>query len=100
MTDSVVAPPIVLRATVVVVGLGLWFLTQALLRYRPEGSGILGDGLHALTARLNTFLLAYPRWADRLLIVSSLGIDVLGCFVLGYGVFGPSFRPFVGLMML
>ena len=40
------------------------------------------------------------RWADGLLIVSSLGIDVVGCFVLGYSVFGPSVRPFVGLMIL
>ena len=96
MTD----PPIILRLALVVVGLGLWFLTQRLLRYRPEGSGILGDGLHTLTAPLNNLLLAYPRWADGLLVVSSLGIDVLSCFVLAYGVLGPSVRPFAGLMML
>lgn len=100
MNDHGPAPPIMLRAALVVAGLGLWFLTQALLRYRPDGSGVLGDGLHTLTGRLNAFLLAHPRWADRLLIVSSLGIDGLGCFVLGYSVFGPSVRPFAGLMML
>ena len=98
MADPVSSPPIVLRVALVVVGLGLWFLTQRLLRYRPDGSGILGDGLHTLTARLNNFLLATPRWADRLLIVSSLGIDLLGSFVLAYSIFGPSVRPFAGLM--
>jgi membrane-associated phospholipid phosphatase len=56
--------------------------------------------LHTLTARFNHLLLAHPRWADRLLIVSSLGIDTLGCFVLGYSVLGPSVRPFAGLMVL
>jgi hypothetical protein len=93
-------PPIVLRIALVAVGLGLWFLTQSLLRYRPDGTGILGDGLHSLTARINAFLLANPRWANRLLIVSSLVIDALGCFILGYSIFGPSIQPFVGLMML
>ncbi|MGH7170967.1 MAG: phosphatase PAP2-related protein [Gemmataceae bacterium] len=100
MNDYGPSPPFVLRAVLVVTGLALWFLTQTLLRYRPDGSGVLGDGLHTLTARLNAFLLAHPRWADGLLIVSALGIDGLGCFVLGYSLFGPSIRPFVGLMML
>ena len=97
MTDP---PPIVLRAGLVVIGVGLWHLTQALLRYRPDGTGVLGDGIHALTAPLNRFLVDHPPWANGLLIVSSLGIDLLGCFVLGYSVLGPSFRPFVGLLML
>jgi hypothetical protein len=100
MTDPVAAPPIVLRAGLVIVGVGLWHLTQALLRYRPDGTGVLGDGVHTLTARLNAFLLAHPRWANGLLIVSSLGIDLLGCFVLAYSVLGPSVRPFAGLLML
>ncbi len=100
MTDPVAAPPIVLRVALVVVGLGLWFLTQALLRYRPDGTGVLGDGLHTLTARLNAFFNSHPRWADGLLIVSSLGIDALSCFVLAYSIFGPSVRPFAGLMIL
>ena len=100
MPDPMATPPIVLRVVLVVIGLGLWFLTQSLMKYRPDGTGILGDGLHLLTRRIHAFLLANPRWADRLLIASSLGIDVLGCFVLGYSVFGPSVRPFAGLMML
>jgi membrane-associated phospholipid phosphatase len=100
MTDAELNPPVVLRVGLVIVGLGLWFLTQRLLRYRPDGTGILGDGLHMLTARLNNVLLAHPRWADGLLIVSSFGIDVLSCFVLAYSVLGPSVRPFLGLMIL
>lgn len=100
MIDPLPSPPIVLRVVLVVAGLGLWFLTQWLLCYRPNGTGVLGDGLHTLTARLNNFLLTNPRWADGLLIASSLVIDILSCFVLGYSVFGPSFRPFAGLMIL
>ena len=100
MSDPVAAPPIVLRVGLVIVGVGLWHLTQALLRYRPDGTGVLGDGVHTLTARLNAFLNANPRWANGLLIVSSLGIDLLAGFVLAYSVLGPSVRPFVGLLML
>jgi hypothetical protein len=100
MTDPMAIPPMALRVALVAVGLGLWFLTQSLLRYRPNGAGFLGDGLHTLTARIHAFLLSNPRCADGLLIVSSLGIDIVGCFVLGYSVFGPSVRPFVGLMIL
>ncbi|HMP04240.1 MAG TPA: phosphatase PAP2-related protein [Gemmatales bacterium] len=97
---AVAAPPILLKAVLVGAGLGLWFLTQSLLRYRPDGTGVLGDGLHTLTARFNRFLNAQPHWANRLLVASSLGIDLLGCFVLVLCVFGPSVGPFVGLMML
>lgn len=57
MIDPLPSPPIVLRVVLVVAGLGLWFLTQWLLCYRPNGTGVLGDGLHTLTARLNNFLL-------------------------------------------
>ncbi len=100
MADATAAPPIVLKAALVGVGLGLWFLTQSLLRYRPDGTGVLGDGLHMVTARWHRFLLANPKWADRLLIVSSFCIDALGLFVLGLCIFGPSVGPFVGLMLL
>ena len=48
MTDPVAIPRMALRVAPVAVGLGLWFLTQSLLHYRPDGAGIRGDGLHTL----------------------------------------------------
>ncbi len=93
-------PPTSLRIALVVAGLGIWYVTQALLKYRPNGVGVLGDGLHALTARAFRYLTAHPKAADRLLIVSSLGIDCLGVFVLVQSVIGPSVRPFVGLFLV
>ncbi len=75
MTDPMAIPPMVLRVALVAVGLGLWFLTQSLLRDRPDGTGILGDGLRKLMARIHAFVLSNPRRADGLLIVRSLGID-------------------------
>jgi hypothetical protein len=93
-------PPQSLRFAFVVVGLAIWHLTQSLIKNRPNGTGVIGDGLHTLTARAFAFLSSHPVWADRLLIVSSFGIDALGTFVLTYSIFGSSIRPFLGLLML
>ena len=67
-------------------------------RHFPE-SGI-GDGLFALTAGLNGFLQTHHAWADRLLIASSLGIDVAGIFLLLSGALGPSIRPFLAMLIV
>src|SRR5438105_15840111 len=93
-------PPSSLRLLLVIVGLAIWHFTQSLIKHRPSGTGVIGDGLHALTARAFAFFTARPAWADRLLIVSSLGIDVLGVFVLVEAIVGPSVRPFLGLLIL
>jgi membrane-associated phospholipid phosphatase len=100
MSDPAAVPPVVLRMGMVALGLGVWRLTQYLLRYRPDGTGVLGDGIHTLTAGIHRFLFANSRWANGLLIISSLFIDILGCFVLAYSVLGPSVRPFVGLLIV
>lgn len=100
MPDSPATPSIALRVALVVVGVALWHLSQSLLKHRPDGSGVLGDGIHTLTAGIHRFLLARRRWANALLIVSTLGIDLLGCFVLIYSILGPSVQPFLGLLML
>ncbi len=93
-------PPQSLRFVLVVAGLAVWHFSQALIKNRPNGSGVIGDGLHTLTARAFAFLTTHPSWADRLLIVSSLGIDALGTFVLVESIVGDSIRPFLGLLIV
>lgn len=93
-------PPSSLRVILVVIGLAIWHLSQSLIKTRPNGTGVIGDGLHTLTARVFAFLSSHPFWADRLLIVSSLGIDAFGTFLLVESIVGPSIRPFVGLLIL
>src|SRR5262249_52738315 len=100
-----VAPLMIsLRILVIVVALGLWFLTQALLAKRgsptPTGNSVICDGIHSLTAKWHRQLLDNPRRANRLLICSSLGIDLLGIYLLGSSVIGATFQPFLGLLML
>jgi hypothetical protein len=88
-----------MRAIWVAVGLALWFWTQSLIGKREFAPGV-GDGVHAWTAPLHAWLLANPAWADALLIVSSAIIDLLGMFLLAWSIFGPSIRPFLGLLIL
>jgi hypothetical protein len=106
--ESSLVPPWLIRLLVVAIGLGLWFFTQSLLGARslsPDddvGGAMLSrtDGLFILTEPVNHFLHAHPNWADALLIVSSAVIDVLGIGMLLVSIFGPTLRPFVGLLVL
>jgi hypothetical protein len=94
----------------VIAGLGGWYGTQNLIRAKKPmpadqvaAAGELlteQDGLLQLTARLNRFLNDNSRWANGLLLSSSLLIDSLGVFLLASSIFGPSIRPFLGLLLL
>ena len=89
-----------LRGLLVAAALGAWFWTQALIGKRAFPEGRIGDAVLDLTAPLNRYLLDHPAWANRLLIVTSGLIDLLGLFIVGLAVFGPSLRPFLGLIIL
>jgi hypothetical protein len=88
------------RAVLVAIGLGLWFWTQRLIGQRPFPARGIGDVVHDWTALWNRRLRDNPRAADVLLVASSAVIDLLGLFLLGAAIFGPTFRPFVGLLLL
>jgi PAP2 superfamily C-terminal len=88
------------RAVLVAVGLALWFWTQKLIGQRPFPPRGIGDAVHDWTASWNRWLNATPRAANVLLVASSAVIDLLGVFLLGAAIFGPTFRPFVGLLLL
>ncbi|MBU6400298.1 MAG: phosphatase PAP2 family protein [Verrucomicrobia bacterium] len=89
------------RLLVVAASLGLWFWSQARIgrRVNPTATegGTIRDRVHDRTARWHRWLLAHPRHADGLLILSSLGIDLLGVYLLASAIWGPTFAPFVGL---
>lgn len=94
---------VAIRAGLVVLAILAWWWTQALLGKRvpkSASSSPLTDGIHILTAGMNARLVANVRAANLLLISSSLVIDLLGLTLLGAAIFGQSFRPFVGLVMV
>lgn len=89
-----------IRVGLVLAGVGLWFWTQRLIGQRPWPVGGIGDVVHVWTAPANRYLLGRPRVADALLVLSSAVIDLLGVFLLGSAILGPTFRPFIGLLIL
>jgi hypothetical protein len=87
------------RLAFVVAALAAWFYTQWLIGRRAFPPGV-GDAVHMWTAPAHDYLLAHAGWADALLIASSGVIDAVGIFLLAASIFGPSTRPFLGLLML
>jgi hypothetical protein len=89
-----------LRIAITAVALLIWFWTQSLLGARAGGGDAIGDALHRLTAPIHSYLESSRGAANALLIVSSLGIDAIGIFLLGSWIFAGTLRSFVGLAML
>ena len=92
--------PWVLRTVLVAAALAAWFWTQALIGRRAFPDGRIGDAVLEATAPLNRYFLDHPASANRLLIGTSALIDLLGIFLVGMSIFGPSLRPFLGLLLL
>ena len=88
------------RAALVAVGLVLWFWTQKLIGRRGFPEGRIGDAILDWTEPWNRFLREHPPWANGVLIVSSVFIDLLGSFLILVSIFGTSVRPFLGLLLL
>ena len=89
-----------LRAGIVVLSLAVWFWSQSLIGSRELKDGLIADGMHELSAPLHRYLTAHPRTANAVLILSSLGIDIFGVFLICAGIFGATMRPFVALLIL
>ena len=89
-----------LKGLLIVVSLSAWFWTQSLIASRGLKDGRIGDLLHDLTESWNTWLQARRRVSSGILIASSAGIDLFGLFLIGAGVFGPTLRPFLALLLL
>ena len=88
------------RVVLTTLALGIWFWTQSLIAQRAAPVAGVGDALHKLTAGLNSYFYHSQTAANALLILSSALIDGLGLFLLGRWLFGPSVRPFLGLVLL
>lgn len=96
-------PVIGVRFALVVAGIVLWFWSQAVLGKRVPKVGYevpLTDGVHVLTARLHKRYFTNEAAGNRLLIISSLVIDLLGAYLLCTAIFGVSIRPYIGLVMV
>jgi hypothetical protein len=89
-----------IRAGVVAVALVLWFWTQSLIARKSTPKDGLGDMIHELTARWNHYFATHDRAANATLIISSMFIDVIGLTLIGAAIFGPTFAPFLAILIL
>ena len=90
---------LVVRLLVAGAALTLWFWTQSLISKHALPTSGIGDQLLLRTAPINSYLYEHHRAANALLIMSSAIIDLEGIFLLARWIFGPSIRPFLGLLL-
>jgi hypothetical protein len=88
------------RVVLIAAALGAWYWSQALIGKRSFPEGRISDRILDFTAPLHAFFTRRARWANTLLIASSLLIDALGLFIFAHAILGPSIRPFLGLFIL
>jgi membrane-associated phospholipid phosphatase len=88
------------RVAVVVGALLLWFWTQALIGRKTAQTNGIGDLVHELTGRWHGYFVVNPRAANTALIVSSLFIDIIGVSLIGSAIFGPTFAPFLAILIV
>ncbi len=91
---------ILLRVAVIAVGLIIWFWTQKLIAVKSSGMGGIGDGVHRLTAGWHGYFTTHDKAANRALVISSFCIDVLGLSLIAAAIFGKSFAPFLGILIV
>src|SRR3954470_13291166 len=96
-------PVIGVRVLLVILGIVAWYWTQSVLGKRVPKVAYevpLTDGVHVLTRRIHHRYFTNVAAGNRLLIASSLVIDLLGLYLLGSAIFGQSIRPYLGLVMV
>ena len=94
---------ILLRFLLVVVGLAAWFGTQSMIGARQVDTGRLPietDRVLETLTPVHEYLWTHMAARNALLISSSAVIDILAVFMLARAIFGPTFRPFLGLLLL
>ena len=93
---------LVARLVAIAASFAIWFYSQKLID-RSKGARffkIKNDPSHRLTAGLNAWIGARKSVSRALLVSSSLGVDLLVLYVLWLSLMGPSFLPFIGLIVI
>jgi membrane-associated phospholipid phosphatase len=93
-------PMIGVRCGVVAGALVLWFWTQSLIARKSAPKEGIGDVVHELTARWHHYFFTNARAANAALITSSIFIDLFGLSLIGAAIFGPTFAPFLAILIL
>lgn len=91
---------VLLRIVLIAGALVIWFWTQKLIARNAMVAAGVGDGVHRLTAGWHRYFTTHGKFADRALVISSFFIDVLGLSLIAMSVFGKTFGPFLGMLIV
>jgi membrane-associated phospholipid phosphatase len=89
-----------LRAGVIAGALIFWFWTQSLIARKCAAKERLGDVVHDVTARWHRYFVTHDRAANTALISSSICIDLIGVGLIGSAIFGATFAPGLGVLIV
>jgi hypothetical protein len=77
-----------------------WFKTQRLIHLKGFPKKEIGDLSHDLLKNQHKYLFNNKNASNKLLIISSLIIDIFGLGLIAIGICGESLAPFLALMIL
>jgi membrane-associated phospholipid phosphatase len=89
-----------IRAGAAAGALVAWFWTQSLIGRKPAPKNGIGDFVHDLTAPWHRYFSTHESAANAALIASSLFIDLFGLCLIGAAIFGPTFAPFLAILIV
>lgn len=89
-----------MKILAVVLALAFWYLSQWWLSRFRRNLPANYDAVHEWTKKLNAYFAIHKKSCNVLLITSSFIIDALAIFIVAISIWGPSFRPFVALVVL
>lgn len=92
--------PIAIRVSIIAAALVIWFWTQKLIASKCDGENSIGDAVHRLTAKWHRYFSERDKSADRALALSSFCIDVMGLSLIAIAIFGTTFAPFIGIIIV
>jgi hypothetical protein len=92
--------PIFIRIAVIAVALFIWYRTQTFIGNHSIKDAGIQDAIHRLTARLHRYLRSDEKSANRALVISSFFIDLLGLSLIAVSIFGRTFAPFLGILIV
>lgn len=90
---------LIIRLILIIAGTAFYFLSQLALGNRLFPTFCIEDKFFEWTAPINQFLQQHPGWTGVLLGIDSIIFDVSVLFLLLKALFGPTFRPFVALLL-
>lgn len=83
------------RSVIVLGAVFAWFWTQSLIGAHPLSDQIQDAVLDAL-APVNRYLAVHLHLTAIIIVLSSAYMDAIALFLIAWGLFGRTFRPFIG----